>query len=122
MSEVYKRRVFQHGAADARRPQVGVERQRFRKLAFGDDNENGEPPARPQDPGHLAEDGGLVWHQVDDAVGDDDIGAFVVQGQVVDIAFQIGDVGEPGLVAQALGLFALRVGHVDADDFTFFAH
>jgi hypothetical protein len=63
----------------------------------------------------LAEHRGLVGRQVDDAVADDRVDRGCRQRHGLYVAFDVGHVREGVAVAQALGLGALLVGHVDAD-------
>jgi hypothetical protein len=69
-----------------------------------------------QEARRLAENRPLVRDEIDDAVADDDIGAYVPAGRLVDVSLVIGDVDETGRCTQSLGLVKLRVGHIDADD------
>jgi len=63
---------------------------------FGADDHVGEleTPARAQDAVDLGEHSVLVGHEVDHAVGDDDVDGFVGEGQILDQAMVQLDVGQ----------------------------
>ena len=84
------------GAAQAFAAQHRVLRQRLRHPPVGIDVGEIELAAGAQQPPGLAQYRALVLHQVDDAVGDDEIEAARLQRQrlqVLDVPFQEGDVG-----------------------------
>ena len=86
------------------------------------DVRDGESPAGPDDPEHLPEHLALVRRQVDDAVGNDEIGAAVLDRKILRVAFAELDVRRR--IAEVLhhdrrvpsGQCKHLVGHVYTDD------
>lgn len=76
---------------------------------------HGEPASRAQDPECFAQHRALVFRQVDDAVGDDNIDRSVGKRNVFDGAFQKRGVLNARACAVGLGDRKHLVGHVDSE-------
>jgi hypothetical protein len=83
------------GASDAAGPLLHVGAGRVVHVVVGNDVGDGEASAGSEDAGDFAQNAGLVGGEVDDAVGDDDVDALVVEGDLLDVALDELDVVQP---------------------------
>ena len=83
-------------------------------VGIGHDVADGESSPWPQDAGGLEEDPALVRGEVDHAVGDDHVDRRVVQGNVLDLAFEELDILGVRLGRVVAGQGEHLVGHVEA--------
>ena len=88
---------------------------RRRKLVVRDDVADPDSTSGPQDPGDLAEDGGLVGRQVDHAVADDDVDRVGRHRDGLDVALQEFDVRGAGFSRVARGQREHLVRHVEPE-------
>src|SRR4029077_873033 len=106
----------EEGAGGAGGPALGIVPRRFGDRARRDDIGDREPTAGAQRTERFAIDGRLVGHEVDDAVGEDDVRLRVGDGQVLDLPEAELDVRVlPGPAKGTGSLDHLRC-HVDPDD------
>src|SRR5262245_30475843 len=107
---------FLESAPDSGRPDPDVRAARRRDVSVDDDVGDLQATARLQDPERLAEHGSLVRREVDDAVGDDEVGGSVLDRQRLGVSLTVLDLAKAGERDALAAAFQHCRRHVHGND------